>query len=1013
MSVTEGPDGTPRYLIFHGPSDQRLYEEQQLAASGITPEAISTDPREQLAVGPTVSPSDLRAHITAARMAHPLSDNIYSMKAARIAHVPFQFKPLLRLLRSDQQRLLIADEVGVGKTIEAGLIMKELDARETLRNVLILCPKALVQKWRAEMRRFDESFRILDGGALDFCIREAHLEGAWPSEYARAIAPLELMRRDQHLLGRRDDPRPALTTLEPPPWFDLLIVDEAHHLRNPQTSAHQLAEHLCQTSGAAIFLSATPLQTSDENLFSLLNLLRPDLFPDLTTFRLALEPNRPLLSAMRAIRQRDPADGWARSAADRLDDVSSTDWGQRALATDPRLRHWRHELSGGELDDEDRVTCLRDLEELHSLAHVMNRTRRRDIGAFTIREPVTVAVPFTERQSEIYEALRAFRIAMLNREHDPLVVRLIMNTFERQATSCLPAAARSLRRLVERSEVVDGSDLDEFDGARIRVTDEIGTEAAHIIARLSELDLDEDAKLRQLQMIVRDTLAGDGPGKILLFSFFLDTIDYLAAALDGTGVRVGVITGRVHDAEREQLQGRFRLPREHPRAIDLLISSEVGCEGLDYEFCDRLVNYDIPWNPMRLEQRIGRIDRFGQSSPKVLIYNFVVPGTVEERVFHRCYERLDLFRTTVGDLESVLGSLVGELDHLARDPSLTPEQVELRAQQLADNFIADAQERARLEAESAGLLGLDVPLEERAEEADQAGHYIGSGDLEHLVRRFVEAPSIGAQLSAPRSGIATLRMNRAGRVALASLCGGLALGGGKAERFEELLRAGDSSIELAFDQEVALARREVQFITPLHPLARAAMEEWRPATGEPLVARLRSQVDGAGSGSFLFALDLWEEVGIRKHVRLVATVVSAGEGMRAEHLENRLLEVLRRSEAAPDRAIRALPGSIEALEIEAAARRRQEVDGLQMQNDALLERRHASLSGHYDRLIRKVADELDRASDSRIVRMRSSQLRRLAGQRDAKLAEIEDARIVDIVSTRLAIGELEAVPRGN
>ncbi len=127
------------------------------------------------------------------------------------------------------------------------------------------------------------------------------------------------------------------------------------------------------------------------------------------------------------------------------------------------------------------------------------------------------------------------------------------------------------------------------------------------------------------------------------------------------------------------MRDRFRLPRSDEDAIDVLLSSEVGCEGLDYEFCDRLVNYDIPWNPMRVEQRIGRIDRYGQASDKVLIFNFVTPGTVEERVFFRCFERLGVFRDTVGDLEEVLGEVVEDLTRVALDPHLTPEQAEEKA----------------------------------------------------------------------------------------------------------------------------------------------------------------------------------------------------------------------------------------------------------------------------------------------------------------------------------------------
>ena len=174
---------------------------------------------------------------------------------------------------------------------------------------------------------------------------------------------------------------------------------------------------------------------------------------------------------------------------------------------------------------------------------------------------------------------------------------------------------------------------------------------------------------------------------MLVFSFFLHTLDYLEVRIREAGFRVAVVNGRVPDEERDLLRGRFRLGRGEGDALDVLLSSEVGCEGLDYEFCDRLVNYDIPWNPMRIEQRIGRIDRFGQTSEKVLIYNFITPGTVEERIYFRCFERLGIFRDTVGDLEEVLGETVAELNRVVLDPSLTPEQLDEKARQLADNAV--------------------------------------------------------------------------------------------------------------------------------------------------------------------------------------------------------------------------------------------------------------------------------------------------------------------------------------
>ena len=176
----------------------------------------------------------------------------------RIRFIPFQFKPLLRLLRSDRPRLLIADEVGVGKTIEAGLILKELQLRQKLDNVLVVCPKALVTKWCAEMQRFDEDFHPLTADTLRDCLSEAHLECAWPAKYSRTIVPLELFRTPNYLFGTEGrNPRRGLTTLDPPSQFSLAIFDEAHHLRNTDSNSHQLARFICDNSEVVLLFSPT------------------------------------------------------------------------------------------------------------------------------------------------------------------------------------------------------------------------------------------------------------------------------------------------------------------------------------------------------------------------------------------------------------------------------------------------------------------------------------------------------------------------------------------------------------------------------------------------------------------------------------------------------------------------------------------------------------------------------------------------------------------------------------
>lgn len=362
--------GQHRYRVFHSPTQIGEYHQEQLVIFT----DISSKPTnvfEALSTSQWLDVDDFRARLTASRLADPQTDNLYALQAARIQFIPFQFKPLLRFLRADQPRLLIADEVGVGKTIEAGLILRELQTRQQLDKVLIVCGKKdLVIKWQKEMRRFDEDFRPLTSENLSYCLRESHLDGAWPQEFSRAIVHLELLRMEKYLVGTKGkgrNSRPGLLNLDPPPKFDLIIVDEAHHLRNPGTSSHELAEFLCETSEAVIFLSATPLHLGNRNLYTLLNLLRPDQFLDETVFNEIVEPNQYINRAIRHIRHPAPENNWIYGAYQALKDAAKTHWGRQVLNQDIRFTNWYYRLSNGiNLTDTERISCLRDLEEVHT-----------------------------------------------------------------------------------------------------------------------------------------------------------------------------------------------------------------------------------------------------------------------------------------------------------------------------------------------------------------------------------------------------------------------------------------------------------------------------------------------------------------------------------------------------------------------------------------------------------------------------------------------------------------------
>src|SRR6266852_2613935 len=325
----------------------------------------------------TISPLPVfHAYMTALQLNHPSLATLYSLNAARVNFVPYQFRPVLKFIHSDRPRLLIADEVGVGKTIEAGLILRELQARKDVHSVLIICPKPLVseRKWQIEMKRFDEHFIHLDGPFLRHCIKETDLDGTWPEQYSKAILPFSLF--DQALLfgdtlRKNRGGMIGLLELSPPPHFDLVIVDEAHHLRNTNTATHQGVRYFCEQAEAVIFLSATPIQMGTNDLFVLLNLLRPDLILDKNSFDHMAEPNRLINHAVEVARANRP--DWHRQALEALRAAAETPWGQALLRDNPIFQRLQNELGAGQCNDQERITCVQDMEQLHTFSHLINR----------------------------------------------------------------------------------------------------------------------------------------------------------------------------------------------------------------------------------------------------------------------------------------------------------------------------------------------------------------------------------------------------------------------------------------------------------------------------------------------------------------------------------------------------------------------------------------------------------------------------------------------------------------
>lgn len=311
-----------------------------------------------------ISLTEMRSYLTAYQINNPSSQNLYSLNSARIDFVPYQFRPALKMIHADEPRILIADSVGVGKTIEAGLIIKELEARSDLERVLVICPKPLVaeRKWELEMKRFDEEFIPLDGATLRQIISDTDRDGDWPVRFNKAIIPYSILDSKVYNgeIGRRNRIF-GLSELDPEPHFDLVIVDEAHHIRNgsddkEKAFAYKCTKYFCDHADAVVMLTATPLQTSDNDLFTLLNVLRPDIVVDKDTFEMMSRPNANISRAVHLVRAME--EGWNEKASTELLDLQKTQWGDNVIAENPLYNDILRRLESNEIDREERVKLI-------------------------------------------------------------------------------------------------------------------------------------------------------------------------------------------------------------------------------------------------------------------------------------------------------------------------------------------------------------------------------------------------------------------------------------------------------------------------------------------------------------------------------------------------------------------------------------------------------------------------------------------------------------------------------
>lgn len=957
---------------------------------------------ELVSIGSTQNIVDLNsfnALMTASQLRNPAISKLYSLASSRINFVPYQYRPVLKFIKSDRPRMLIADEVGVGKTIESGLILSELKARTDLKNVLIICPKPLVveHKWLSEMKRFDENFVHLESSSLKYCIDETHLDGMWPSQYSRSILPFSLLD-ESLLLGKSDGrvKRKGMVELDPPPLFDLVIVDEAHHIRNPDTWAHRNVRFFCDNAQAVIFLTATPIQLGNDDLYHLLHIIRPDIILDKRTYSQMSEPNPYINFAIETARAAKK--GWESEAKEFLKLALSTDWGRSVLLSKPKTQEIYDELSVGDISLSRRIELISRLEEMYTFSGLINRTRRRDIGNFTTRKPNTVLIKFTDEQSTLHSDLIDLITRMLRRRHGDQNLGFMLTTLRRQLASCVFGLAPLLNDFlgkhlnkIELSELGDDFEVSEFD-TFIEFENEINI-LIHKTKTLSTFDPKYDA----LQKIIAEK-QGYTNNKILLFSTFRHTLNYLFKKIQNANIRIGIIHGDIPDDERREIRKRFALPKDNSQAIDLVLSSEVGCEGLDFQFCDALVNYDLPWNPMRVEQRIGRIDRYGQQSEVVAIYNLITPGTVDAEIYERCLVRIGVFRQSIGGSEEILGVLTKEINNIANNLALTEEERSKQLQQLADNEIREIQEQSRLEEEQSKLFGLSVPNSDEAKIKEASSHWLSPQYLANLLSKYFECIA-GAEIAKIEAikDVHSLKLSVQVKEKLILDCQSLTMTGKDFSKWISFLKSDDSYLVATFDPAVASDRPEIVFLNINHPLIKQAAKHLEPSNQTIVNVDINSP--DIEVGNHKFGIYRWHKVGIKDdyEYKCISTNVK---------VQAKMFDLLPLA-SVPKNSIFIENDTLDSLERLHYKSWTDSRANWQNEIISICDARESSLRATHAARVKLFEEQLAGAADKRIRKMRESQINSAENDFQFRLKELTLAKEqCDIVWELIAYGNI-------
>ncbi len=777
------PMGNALKLVGRGVRTGQSYDPvllpEQLAALEISPEREPLDG----------NPHHFRLGVEAARLALAYEyDPFFSLSVARIDPLPHQLEAVYEyFMKLPRIRFLLADDPGAGKTIMAGLLLKELKARGLVRRALIVAPAKLCFQWQREMQdKFRESFDVIRGDIL----RASYGQNPW-QERDQAITSVSWV-------SRIEDARESLMRSR----WDLIIVDEAHQMSayspSNKTLAYRLGEQLSQMTDHYLLMTATPHKGDPQNFTLFLSLLDRDVYGDVSS----------LEEAMR----RQSAPFYLRRTKEALVSFPDPETGVvQKLFTQREVHTAAFDLDGDEYEFYDALTRYVEDQSIRA-ASDEDQARGRALG---------------------------FTMAMLQRRFASSIhaVRRTLERMQARRKKILADPRAQIRRempipddfddLTEEEQMAIVDAIEEaavnFDPTTLR--EEI-LQLGKLIDQACELERREvESKLARLKQLLTDErVFADPTMKVLIFTEHKDTLDYLVGdGRDGRplgklrewGLTVTQIHGGMKIGDRDAPGTRIYAEREFKEQAQVMVATEAAGEGINLQFCWFMINYDIPWNPVRLEQRMGRIHRYGQTHD-CQVYNFVAINTREGRVLHRLLDRLKEIRQELGtdQVFDVVGEIfpANRLERLFREMYTQRTNVPSIEKRIVEEVNPD-RFRAITQSALEGLVKRELNMaviSGKSTEARERG--LVPEVIEDFFRHAAPLAGLSPQEVSPDSHI--YRLGRTPRHLLP-------IGERQEARFGKL---GREYRQVVFDKALLTQDPAREWVTPGHPLFEALRE---------------------------------------------------------------------------------------------------------------------------------------------------------------------------------------------